>query len=464
MISFSLSETAEILGGCLNGRDARYTSISTDSRTLSEGDLFVALQGPNFDGHDWLDQVRDKGAVGAIVSREIASDLSRLQVNDTRLGLGELASCWRRASSAALVAVTGSNGKTTVKEMVAAILSCQGKTLATMGNFNNEIGLPLTLLRLQDESYAVVELGASGPGEIEYLSGIARPDVAILNNAGSAHLEGFGSPEGVARAKAEIVSGLAPSGTFIFNADEPWAELWQELAGDHPVCTFGMRTEADVTSPNEALETRWDEAGFFSCFPVCTPQGDVEISLPLAGNHNRMNALAAIAAGQLLGASLEQIRDGLAALQPVKGRLQLRAGVSGARIIDDSYNANPDSVAAAIAVLATAPGRRFMVLGDLAELGSDSEKLHEMLGRQVREAGIEQLYCLGEASCATVRGFGAGAVLFQDGDGLVAALQRTLSEDDFVLIKGSRSARMERVVYALLADTSHPADLREGGH
>ncbi|VAX08778.1 UDP-N-acetylmuramoyl-tripeptide--D-alanyl-D-alanine ligase [hydrothermal vent metagenome] len=455
MISFSLSETAEMLGGCLHGADVRFASVSTDSRTISNGDLFVALQGPNFDGHDWLDQVLVKGAVGAMVSRDVVSALPRLQVTDTRQGLGALAACWREASLVNLVAVTGSNGKTTVKEMIAAILSRQGQTLATIGNLNNDIGLPLTLLRLQDESYAVVEMGAGGPGEIEYLSGIARPDVAILNNAGAAHLEGFGSPEGVARAKAEIVSGLAPGGTFIFNADEPWADLWHELAGDHPVRTFGMQAQADVTSSGSEVETRWDESGFLSHFQVCTPEGDLAIKLPLAGSHNQMNALAAIAATQLMGASLEQICDGLASMQPVKGRLQPRAGANGVRLIDDSYNANPDSVAAAIAVLATAPGCRFMVLGDLAELGEDSENLHEMLGRKVREAGIEQLYCLSDASCATARGFGVGAMLFREQDALIAALQENLSAGDSVLIKGSRSAGMEQVVCALLDSDGH---------
>ena len=450
MIAFSLTETAKLLNGHVVGADASFTSVSTDSRTLSEGDLFIALQGPNFDGHEYLNQVQTQGATAAMVSRQVESDLPQLQVADTRLGLGELAAHWRQASSAEVVAVTGSNGKTTVKEMIAAILSQQGRTLATLGNLNNDIGLPLTLLRLQDEAYAVVELGANHPGEIKYLSDIAQPNIALLNNAGSAHLEGFGSLEGVARAKAEIISGLAEDGVFVFNADDPWAELWRELAAERAVCTFGLQAEADVSSPEAVIETHWDESGFISRFPVKTPVGEIEIDLPLAGRHNRMNALAAIAATQLMGVSLQQIRAGLMNLQPVQGRLQSRIGVGGVRIIDDSYNANPDSVVAAIAVLATAPGRRFLILGDLAELGSESEQLHEVLGQQACQAGIENLYCLGELSGAAARGFGAGAELFQDHDSLICALKKQLTEGDTVLIKGSRSARMELVVNALV--------------
>ncbi len=453
MISFSLTDTAKLLNGHVVGADVSFASVSTDSRTLAKGDLFIALQGPNFDGHAHLNQAQAEGAAAAMVSRQVESNLPQLQVADTRLGLGELAAHWRQASRTQVVAVTGSNGKTTVKEMIAAILSQQGRTLATLGNLNNDIGLPLTLLRLQDEAYAVVELGANHPGEIKYLSDIAQPNIALLNNAGSAHLEGFGSLEGVARAKAEIISGLAEDGVFVFNADDSWADLWRELAAESAICTFGLQAEADVSSPKAAIETHWNESGFITRFPVKAPLGEVEIDLPLAGRHNRMNALAAIATTQLMGISLQQIREGLMTLQPVPGRLQPRIGKGEVRIIDDSYNANPDSVAAAIAVLATAPGRRFLILGDLAELGQDAVQLHEMLGQQVREAGIENLYCLGELSSATAAGFGEGAKLFQDHDSMICALNEVLIEGDTVLVKGSRSARMELVVNALVEGT-----------
>ncbi len=450
MISFSLTQTARLLNGHVVGADASFASVSTDSRTLAKGDLFVALQGPNFDGHAHLNQAQIKGAVAAMVSRQVESDLPQLQVADTRLGLGELAAHWRQASRAKVVAVTGSNGKTTVKEMIAAILSQQGQTLATLGNLNNDIGLPLTLLRLQDEAYAVVELGANHSGEIKCLSDIAQPNIALLNNAGSAHLEGFGSLEGVARAKAEIISGLAEDGIFVFNADDPWSGLWRELAVEHAICTFGLETEADVSSPKAEIETRWDASSFTTRFPVKTPRGAVEIDLPLVGYHNRMNALAAIATTQLMGVSLQQIRDGLMGLRPVPGRLQFCIGKDGICVIDDSYNANPASVAAAIAVLATAPGRQILVLGDLAELGQEAVQLHKTLGQQIRAAWIKNLYCLGELSSATAEGFGEGAALFQNHDALISALNEILIEGDTVLVKGSRSARMERVVDALV--------------
>ncbi len=449
MIAFSLAATAEHLNGRHLGADARFRAVSTDSRTISSGDLFVALKGPHFDGHDYLAQARDRGAIGAMISREIAIDLPRLLVADTRLGLGQLAALWREASPAAVVAVTGSNGKTTVKEMIAAILTRRAPTLATIGNLNNDIGLPLTLLRLQDERYAVVEMGANRPGEIGYLSRIARPDVAVLNNAGSAHLEGFGTPEGVARAKAEIIDGLAKGGTFVFNADDRWAGLWAELAGKRPVRRFGVKAPAEVSSPEQALEIRWDSTGFHSRFPAHTPQGEIEIELALAGRHNRMNALAAIAAAQLMGATPEQIRTGLAALSPVRGRLQPCLGANEVRLIDDSYNANPDSVAAAIEVLAATEGRRFLVLGDLAELGPDAERLHQALGQMAHDAGIEHLYGLGEACRTACRSFGTESRHFTERAALIEALQQTLHAGDCVLVKGSRSATMELVVKAL---------------
>lgn len=449
MIAFSLSHTAQLLNGRHLGPDAHFSGVSTDSRSLARGDLFVALQGPNFDGHAFLDQAREQGAVGAMISRELEVDLPRVQVADTRIGLGELAAHWRQASSVGLVAVTGSNGKTTVKEMIAAILGRKGSTLATRGNLNNDIGVPLTLLRLQDERYAVVEMGANKAGEIDYLSRMARPDVALLNNAGTAHLEGFGTPEGVARAKAEIINGLNQGGTFVFNADDSWSDLWRELAGERRVRTFGLQAEADISCSLDRVETRWDAAGFFSRFSVVTPEGEVEIDLRLAGRHNLMNALAAIAAAQLMGADEKAIREGLAAMEPVQGRLQPLAGIGGVRLIDDSYNANPDSVAAAINVLATAPGRRFLVLGDLAELGPEAERLHQSLGEQAKKAGIEHLFCTGDSCRAAVRGFGGAGQHFSDQEALAEALRETLQAEDCVLIKGSRSARMERVVDAL---------------
>ena len=375
MHSLPLSRAAEVLQADLIGCDARFASVSTDTRSIAPGDLYVALRGPNFDGHEFVAQAAQKGAVGAMVEHPLDLELSQLRVADTRAGLGILAGAWRQAFSVPLVAVTGSNGKTTVKEMLAAILSRRGRVLATLGNLNNDIGMPLTLLRLQDEDYAVIELGASGPGEIGYLSGIARPDVVVLNNVGKAHLEGFGSLEGIARAKAEIISGLSAEGVVVLNGDDRWAELWRELAGGHRVLSFGLETAVDVSADPRQLHTHWDQQGFRCRFDMCTPQGEVAVDLALAGRHNLMNALAAAAAALALGAGLEDIREGLVGIQPVRGRLQTRIGANGLRVIDDTYNANPDSVVAAIEVLITAPGRRWLILGDLAELGPESERL-----------------------------------------------------------------------------------------
>lgn len=452
MIEYRFSTAAEALGARHLGPDARFSSVSTDSRSLTTGDLFVALSGPNFDGHDYLDQVAKQGASGAMVQHEVATELPLLLVDDTLQGLGQLAAHWRQQSRASLVAITGSNGKTTVKEMLASILRHRGEVLATSGNLNNEIGMPLTLLGLQEQDYAVVEMGANHPGEIGYLSAIARPDVALLINAGRAHLEGFGSLEGVARAKAEIVNGLADDGCFIFNADDRWAGLWRQLAGDRPVRTFGVTQPADVQSPEEAWEIVWEQAGYFSRFPVTTPEGEMEIRLPLAGRHNRMNALAAIAAAQVMGADMGQIAEGLAALSPVKGRLFPVAGCGGVQLIDDSYNANPDSVIAAISVLASAPGRRFLVLGELAEMGEGAGGFYQELGLQARAAGIEHLYAVGAASMAA-SAFGAGGSSFIGRDELIDGLQPLLGSGDCVLVKGSRRAGMEQIINRLTEGT-----------
>jgi UDP-N-acetylmuramoyl-tripeptide--D-alanyl-D-alanine ligase len=321
--------------------------------------------------------------------------------------------------------------------------------LATRGNLNNDIGLPLTLTGLSDEDYAVVELGANHAGEIDYLTRIARPDVAVLNNAGRAHLEGFGSLEGVARAKAEIIHGLGPDGVFVFNADDAFADLWRELAASQRTLSFGVREVADVRSPELLSRLEWDTASFAQSFSVHTPAGEFELRLALAGEHNRMNALAATAAALALDISPARIAAGLAGMQPVPGRLCPLPGVGGARVIDDSYNANPESVAAAIAVLAAAPGRRTLVLGDLAELGKGSSGLHAEIGERARAAGIDRLFACGDLSGVAVRSFGAGGVHYTEQQGLIDDLLASLGAEDSVLIKGSRSARMDRVVRAI---------------
>jgi len=350
-----------------------------------------------------------------------------------------------------VVAVTGSNGKTTVKEMLAAILAQRGTVLATRGNLNNDIGLPLTLTRLQAEEFAVVELGANHAGEIAYLSHIACPDVAVLNNAGRAHLEGFGSVEGVARAKLEIISGLADDGVFVFNADDRFADLWRQAGSAYRQLTFGVQQAADVSSKPESMRVQWNEHGFSSEFEVTSPTGDLQLGLQLVGEHNRLNALAAVAAAQVLGADEQAIVDGLSGLRPMAGRLCLVQGCHGARLVDDSYNANPDSVLMAIQVLVSAPGRRSLVLGDLGELGTDQIALHAEIGKRARAAGIEQLFTCGVLSEAASRTFGKGARHFTDREQLSEALLQQMCAEDSLLIKGSRAAAMDQVVAKLSA-------------
>lgn len=452
MIGFRLSEAATLLHGQLHGRDAGFSSVSTDTRSLHTGDLFIALSGPRFDGHDYVGVAQQQGAMGALVEREVNVAMPVVEVPDTRLSMGQLAHAWREKSAARLVGITGSNGKTTLKEMLAAILGQRHPVLATRGNLNNDIGMPLTLMRLQDERYAVIEMGANHPGEIAYLSRIARPDVAVLNNAGRAHLEGFGSVEGVARAKAEILEGLGDGGVFVFNADDPHAGLWQALAAEHECIGFGLGEAADVRSPDESYRLRWADGGFEAEFEVVSADARFDVSLRLAGGHNRMNALAAVATALALGIDASDIRNGLKAMAPVKGRLCPVSTASGARLVDDTYNANPESVAAAISVLKAMPGRRTLVLGDLGELGVEQEALHRELGVLAATAGIDRLLAFGPLSVHAAEGFTGDSRHFASQAVLVDFLQSGLGPQDSVLVKGSRASAMDRVVTSLAGE------------
>jgi UDP-N-acetylmuramoyl-tripeptide--D-alanyl-D-alanine ligase len=446
----ALNEAAQALGAECIGRDTALAGVSTDTRSLRPGELFVALQGPHFDGHDFIAQAAAAGAAAALVSRAVETDLPLLRVEDTRLALARLAHAHRARFAIPLVAVTGSNGKTTVKEMLAAILGQTGPVLATRGNLNNDIGVPLTLLRLTAEHRrAVIEMGANHPGEIACLTALAHPTVALVTNAGPAHLEGFGSIEGVAHAKGEIYCGLAPGGVAVINADDAYAPLWERLNEQRRCLRFGMRESADVSADPGGMHLVIEGAQVHTRFTLRTPSGAVDVRLPLAGRHNVMNALAAAAAALATGAGLEEIRAGLQDLRGVNGRLQLRPGVGGAWIIDDSYNANPASVAAAIDVLAAYPGMRWLLLGDMAELGESGEALHRQAGEQARAAGIDRLWATGSHSRAAVDAFGAGGRHFATQDELAEAVRAGLHPAAAVLVKGSRSARMERVVEAL---------------
>lgn len=452
MLEFSLQQIAQATGGQVFGNAPSIHAVSTDSRKVQAGELFVALRGEHFDGHDYVRQAAARGVSAVMVSKPV-DVAGGVLVGDTLKALGDLAQHWREVWDGPVVAVTGSNGKTSVKEMTAAILRGAGEVLATQGNLNNEIGLPLTLCRLQQQDYAVVEMGANHAGEIARLTRIGQPDVAVLNNAGRAHLEGFGSEDGVARAKLEIIQGLKPGGYFVFNQDDKYAPYWRSQAQGLKLLGFGTDPSADIYSPADSLTLVWKDQGFVSRFQVHSAIGEFNVETQLAGAHNRLNALAAIAATQALGIDKEIMIQGLAKVAPVSGRLCPVRAKAGCRLIDDSYNANPDSVRMAIQVLAAAPGRRTLVLGDLAELGVDTKALHAGLGKVAKEAGIDRLYACGVLSAEAVAAFGSGARHFATKQELASTLLEELGMEDAVLVKGSRSAGMDTLVDAL----------REGG-
>ena len=448
-MTMPLSEAATVLDAHYTDGGTVFSGVSTDTRTLAKGNLFVALQGPNFDGHDYLQLAAENGAAAVAVSKSVAAELPRLEVADTRIALGQLASYWRCRFAIPVIAVTGSNGKTTVKEMLAAILGLCGPTLATAGNFNNDIGLPHTLFRLDDShQFAVLELGANHPGEIAYLAQLAKPDIAIVNNAGPAHLEGFGSVEGVARAKGELFEALSADGVAIINADDRFASLWRKHSAAGSVIDFGVENPAAVTA-------QWQQELNGSRLEITTPVGEVTTFLKVPGRHNVMNALAATAAAVALNVDLKIIAAGLAAFQPVKGRLQVQPGIKGCQIIDDTYNANPASLQAALEVIAQQSEQRWLVLGDMGELGNGSRDLHSNVATAARTAGVSRLYVLGELAGLTADAFGDGAQIFRNMDELIKVLRQDVHTDVTVLIKGSRMMRMERLV-AALADV--PAD------
>ncbi|MCC6134552.1 MAG: UDP-N-acetylmuramoyl-tripeptide--D-alanyl-D-alanine ligase [Candidatus Contendobacter sp.] len=441
-----LQDIARLLDGVLTGPDAAVDEIGIDSRRLPSGALFVALTGPNFDGHDFIAAARERGAVAALVSRTVADPLPQIRVADTRLALGQLGAAWRSRFAGPLIALTGSNGKTTLKEMIAAILRQRGPTLATEGNLNNDLGAPLTLLRLRAEhAYAVIELGANHPGEIAYLTSLAQPDVAIINNAGPCHLEGFGDVAGVARAKGELFQGLASTGAAIINHDDPHAEYWASLNPGRRIIDFGLDQPAAVSGRIlDPVNNR---------FRLITPAGEIEVHLPLPGRHNVRNALAAAAAALAVGATLTEIGEGLENLHGVNGRLQRLPGRHGGAVIHDAYNANPASLAAAVQTVGADPGDKWLVLGDMRELGTTAAELHAESGRSARAAGFTRLYTLGEHSQAAALAFGVGGTHFTELDALIADLRGDLqgkTEALAVLIKGSRGMRMERVVAALV--------------
>ena len=445
----TVQEAARALDAEWCGEDAFFTGVSTDSRMVGCGDLFVALKGEKFDGHEFVAVAKKKGAVAAMVCQgsetgNQESGIPLILVKDTRLGLGQLAAYWRGRFTVPLVAVTGSNGKTTVKEMIASILrqtaGSADRVLATEGNLNNDIGVPQMLLRLRAQhAYAVIEMGMNHAGEIAYLTGLARPSVALITNAGTAHLEGLGSVEAVARAKGEVFEGLDQMGVAIINADDPYAPLWRKLAGSRRVVYFGLGAGATVSACYQLNLLN-------STMTLTLPDGVEEVELQVPGEHNVRNALAAAAATAAMGIGKETIALGLSRFSGVKGRMQKKRGLHEAMVIDDSYNANPESVRAALAVLAAVPGKKILVLGDMGELGGNAVVLHERIGEEARLAGVDRLFAVGELSAHTVAKFGAGARHFERIEELLAEVRTQLAADVTVLVKGSRFMQMERVV------------------
>ncbi len=439
-----LSDVASYAQGRLIGDDVVVDSVSTDSRTLAPGALYVAIRGEHFDGHAFVRAAENAGAVAALVDNEALIGLPLVVVDDTQLALGRLATAICNESAAKVVAITGSNGKTTVKTLTAAILSLHGRTHVNSGNYNNEIGLPLSVLAMPDDTqFAVFEMGAGKPGDIDYLTSIAMPDVGLVNNVAAAHLERMGDLDGVAQTKGAIISALSADGVAVINADDAYADYFVGLAGSRRTIRYGFASDADVRG-----QVAGEAAGSFR---IVLAAESASITLGLPGVHNICNALAAAAISIALGVPMATIKAGLESATPVAGRLAAQKHASGATIIDDSYNANPGSFAAAIATLADKRGRRVLVMGDMKELGPDADELHEQVGAHASDAGIDQLHAVGECSAFAVRAFDGAAFLHESQDALIAALRPLLQEGTTVLVKGSRSSAMDKVVAALLA-------------
>ncbi|MFT3896999.1 MAG: UDP-N-acetylmuramoyl-tripeptide--D-alanyl-D-alanine ligase [Thermomonas sp.] len=475
MKALRLARIAQWCGGRLHGDDAEVDAVSTDTRTLAADGrrvLFVALKGENFDGHDSLvafvggasaptesaekrvgtEAPPTRAPVAALVSRTLDIDLPQVIVADTERALGDIARTLQERRVGKVLAVTGSNGKTSVKSLLLAILAHAGKAYANPGNRNNEIGLPLAVIDAPDDAdFAVYEMGAGKPGDIAYLTAIARPNVALVNNIAPAHLERMGSLLGVADTKAAIYDALPADGVAVVNADDAFSPYFIERAKDRRVLCFGLDASANVTARDIAANADG------SRFVLATPQGEVRVELALAGRHNMRNALAAAAMSLGAGVSLDAIRAGLGEARAVAGRLVRHRLGNGALLIDDSYNANPGSLDAAIDTLASSGGEAWLVLGDMRELGDDARALHAAAGRRAKAAGIARLYALGELSAATVEGFGAGARHFDSHEALADALHADMRGDVRILVKGSRGSAMDRVVAALLEGESQHA-------
>jgi len=452
-VNATLSFAADVMNGTLHGDDRSFEGISTDSRTIQQGELFVALSGPNFDGNKFVNQASNKGAAGAIVASLVGEDIAQIEVDDTKLALGQLGAAWRDQHPVTVVGITGSNGKTTLKELVAACLSSVASTVATEGNLNNDIGMPLMMSRI-DESheYAVLEMGANHAGEIAYLTELAKPDVVVITNAAAAHLEGFGSIEGVAHAKAEILCAEPRPKIAVLNSDDEYFSYWMSLVDGVDLLSFGLSENADIRA--DQIETGKGQTHFTMHLLGTT----IEVTLPLAGVHNVRNACAAAAVATALDVPAETIKAALESVNPLAGRLAPMQGYAGATIYDDSYNANPLSVIAAAEFLTSLEGVSWLVLGDMFELGDDAARIHHDVGASIKNAGVDRLLTFGELSANACESFGDAAMPYDSLDALISDLMSGLNEEVNLLVKGSRGMRMERVVDAL----SSPEPMRKG--
>lgn len=440
-----LSAAANLLSGELVGPDAEFIFVSSDTRQIKKGDLFIALKGPNFDGHDFVSAAKKQGAIAALVHHAIDTELPQIVVKDTLQALGQLAAFRRQQTDIPVIGLTGSCGKTTTKSMIASILQTCGPSLATEGTLNNDIGVPLTLMRLLPEhQYAVIEMGANHQNEIHYVTKITRPDVALITNVAPVHLEGFGGIDGIAKGKGEIFEGLTADGIAILNADDVYVDYWRELLKGRKVIYFGLNKKADVTAKNIQLTSEGTAS-----FELVVRNSSLPITLNILGQHNVMNALAAAAATTAIGIDIAAIQKGLLSFTPVNKRLVEYSGHAGAQVIDDSYNANPTAFLAVLQILQRKNGEKILIMGDMKELGDKAEEYHTQLGHQAREHGISKLYGYGQMSALTVKAFGKEGRHFSDQEELIATVKPTLHSEAVVLVKGSRSMKMERIVEAL---------------
>ncbi len=446
MIDLKLSEIAISINGNFRGEEKNIRGVSTDTRTIKEDQLFFGLRGPNFNGNEFINVAKKNGAAAYVVDSKNINDIQTIHVKDTKLALGDLARVWRKRLSPVFIGITGSNGKTTLKEMVSTCFSQNHKTFNTVGNYNNDIGMPLMILDMNNTyEYAVLEMGASKPGDIKYLVDVAYPDVVVINNAAPAHLVGFESINGVANAKGEILQGEVTPKFAILNHDDSFYDLWVEMASNSEIISFGSNCDAMIHPERVSLERN------YSSFILRTPMGSINIHLKLLGMHNVLNACAAAAVMLSQSKSLSEIKNGLESTIPVSGRLEIKESQHGHEIIDDTYNSNPTSMSVAIEFLRKREKTKVFVMGDMLELGKEEERMHKELGEKLNHADIDYLFGIGELAKHTVDSFEKEGFWYEDIDCMIDDIASMMlkNREMSILVKGSRSMKMERVIKVL---------------